>query len=79
VEIGTTDTIDWEKGEVEMTRYSLQCEGGCALWKEQTRQKRIELRALQSCCDRPTPLLQEESESEEESLQMHHPSWELGD
>jgi len=35
--------IDWEKGEVEMTRCSLCCERGCALWKEQTRQKRIEL------------------------------------
>jgi len=38
--------IDWEKGEVEMTRCPLQCEGGHALRKEQTRQKRIELRAL---------------------------------
>ena len=35
--------IDWEKGEVEMTRCPLRYEGGCALWKEQTRQKRIEL------------------------------------
>jgi len=71
--------IDWEKGEVEMTRCPLRYEGGRALRKEQTRQKRIELRALRSCCDGPTPLLQEESESEEESPQMHHPSWELGD
>jgi len=23
--------IDWEKGEVEMTRYPLRCEEGCAL------------------------------------------------
>jgi len=38
--------IDWEKEEVEITHCPLQCEGGCALWKEQTRQKRIELRAL---------------------------------
>jgi len=38
--------IDWEKGEVKMTRCPLWCEGGCALWKEQTHQKRIELRAL---------------------------------
>jgi len=35
--------IDWEKEEVEMTRCPLRCEGGRALWKEQTRQKRIEL------------------------------------
>jgi len=35
--------IDWEKGEVEMTRCLLRCEGGCALRKEQTRQKRTEL------------------------------------
>jgi len=35
--------IDWEKGEVEMTRCPLQCEGGRALRKEQTCQKRIEL------------------------------------
>jgi len=35
--------IDWEKGEVEMTHCPLRCEGGRALWKEQTRQKRIEL------------------------------------
>jgi len=35
--------INWEKGEVKMTHCPLQCEGGCALWKEQTRQKRIEL------------------------------------
>jgi len=35
--------IDWEKGEVEMTRCPLRCEGGRALWKEQTCQKRTEL------------------------------------
>jgi len=35
--------INWEKGEVEMTRCPLRCEGGRALRKEQTRQKRIEL------------------------------------
>jgi len=71
--------IDWEKKEVEMTRCPLQCEGGRVLRKEQTRQKRIELRALRSCRDGPTPLLQEESESEEKSPQAHHPSWELRD
>jgi len=71
--------IDWEKGEVEMTRCPLRCKGGRALRKEQTRQKRIKLQALRSCCNRPTPLLQEESESEEEPLQTHHPSWELRD
>jgi len=38
--------IDWEKGEVEMTCCPLQCEGGHVLQKEQTRQKRTELRAL---------------------------------
>jgi len=38
--------IDWEKGEVEMTRCLLWCEGRCALWKEQTCQKRVELQAL---------------------------------
>jgi len=41
--------IDWEKGEVEMTRCPLRCEGGRALWKKQTRQKRTELQALQLC------------------------------
>jgi len=71
--------IDWEKGEVKMTRCPLRCEGGRALRKEQTRQKRIELRALRSCRDRPIPLLQGESESEEESPQTYHLSWELGD
>jgi len=35
--------IDWEKGEVEMTRCSLRCEEGRALWKEQTHQKGTEL------------------------------------
>jgi len=38
--------IDWEKGEVKMTHCPLQCEGGCALRKEQTCQKRVELQAL---------------------------------
>jgi len=38
--------INWEKGEVKMTCCPLQCEGGCALRKEQTHQKRIELQAL---------------------------------
>jgi len=71
--------IDWKKGEVKMTRCPLQCKGRRVLQKQQTRQKRIELQALRSCHDRPTPLLQEESESEEELPQMHHPSWELGD
>jgi len=71
--------IDWEKKEVEMTRCPLRCEGERALQKEQTCQKRIKLRALRSCHDGPTPLLQEELEPEEELLQMHHPSWELRD
>jgi len=62
-----------------MTRCPLRCEGGRALRKEQTRQKRTELRALQSCHDGPIPLLQEESESEEEPPQTHHLSWEPGD
>jgi len=35
--------IDWEKGEVEITRCLLRYEGGHALWKEQARQKRTEL------------------------------------
>jgi len=48
--------IDWEKGEVEMTRCPLRCEGRRALQKKQTHQKRIELRALQLCHDGPTPL-----------------------
>ena len=48
--------IDWEKEKVKMTRCPLRCEGGCALRKEQTHQKRIELRALQSCRDGPAPL-----------------------
>jgi len=71
--------IDWKKGEVEMTRCPLRYKGGRALRKEQTHQKRTELRALRSCRDGPTPLLQEESESEEEPPQTHYPSWELGD
>jgi len=54
-----------------MTRYLLHCEGRRALWKEQTCQKRIELRALQSCHDGPIPLLQEELESEKKPLQIH--------
>ena len=38
--------IDWEKEEVEMTHCPLRCEGERALRKEQTLQKRTELRAL---------------------------------
>jgi len=38
--------VDWEKGEVEMTHCPLRCEGERALQKEQTHQKRTELRAL---------------------------------
>jgi len=38
--------IDWKKEEVEMTYCPLCCEEGCVLQKEQTCQKRIELRAL---------------------------------
>jgi len=71
--------IDWKKGEVEMTHCPLCCEGGRTLQKEQTRQKRIELRALRSCRDRPTPLLQEELELEEKPPQTYHLSWELRD
>jgi len=74
--------IDWEKGEVEMTRCPLQCEGGRAQRKKQTRQKRTELRALRSCRDRPTPLLQGElemEELEEMTPQPYTPDWELGD
>jgi len=71
--------IDWKKGEVEMTRYPLQCKGGRALQKKQTRQKRIELQALRSCCDGPTPLLQEELDLEEIPLQTYSPDWEPRD
>jgi len=35
--------IDWEKGEVKMTHCPLRCEGGRALRKKQTHQKRTEL------------------------------------
>jgi len=71
--------IDWEKGEVEMTRCPLRYEGGCALWKEQTRQKRIELQALRLCCNGPIPLLQEELDLEEIPLQTYSPDWEPRD
>jgi len=71
--------IDWEKGEVKMTCCPLWCEGGCTLWKEQAHQKRIELQALRSCCDRPAPLFQEEPDLEETPLQIYSPNWELED
>jgi len=74
--------IDWEKGEVEMTRCPLRCEGGHALRKEQTHHKRIELRALRLCRDGPTPLLQKELELEELEKappQLYTPDWEPGD
>ena len=35
--------VDWEKGEVKITHCPLWYEGGRALWKEQTHQKRTEL------------------------------------
>jgi len=79
---GHNPKIDWEKGEVKMTCCSLQCEGGRALRKEQTHQKRTELRALWSCRDRPMPLLQEElemEELEETSPQPYAPDWKPGD
>jgi len=63
--------VDWEKGEVEMTRCLLRCEGGHVQWKKQTRQKKIELRALQSCHDGPIPLFQEEPDLEEMPPQMY--------
>ena len=71
--------IDWEKEEVEITHCPLYYEGECTLQKEQTHQKRIKLRALQSCCNGPTPLLQEELEPEKKLSQAHHLSWELRD
>jgi len=48
--------VNWEKGEVKMTHCPLQCKGGYMLQKEQTWQKRTELRALRSCRDGPTLL-----------------------
>ena len=62
-----------------MTCCPLQCEGGHVLQKEQTCQKRVELQALQLCCDEPIPLFQEELELEESPLQTYHPGWEPGD
>jgi len=38
--------VNWEKGEVKMTHCPLRCKEGCTLRKEQTHQKRTELRAL---------------------------------
>ena len=71
--------VDWEKGEVEMTRCLLQCEEGRAQQKEQTCQKKIELWALRSCHDGPTPLFQEEPDLKETLSQTYSPNWELGD
>jgi len=74
--------INWEKGEVKITRCPLWYKGGRTLWKEQTHHKRIELRALRSCRDRPMPLLQEElelEELEETPPQPYTPDWEPGD
>ena len=71
--------VDWEKGEVEMTRCPLRCEGGHALQKEQTYQKRTELRALRLCRDGPVPLFQEELELKETPPQTCSPDWGLGD
>jgi len=71
--------IDWEKREVEMTHCLLWCEGGHALQKEQTCQKRTELRVLRSCRDRLTPQLQKELELEEMPPQTYSPDWEPGD
>jgi len=65
--------IDWEKKKVKMTCCPLRCKRGHALWKEQTCQKKTELWALQLCHDRSIPLLQEELELEEASLQMYCP------
>ena len=62
-----------------MTCCPLQCEGGRALRKEQTHQKRIELRAIQSCRDGPTPLFQEELELEDMPPPTYCPDWEPGD
>jgi len=62
-----------------MTHCPLQCEGEHILQKEQTRQKRVELRALRLCCDRHAPLFQEELDLEEIPLQTYSPNWELGD
>jgi len=71
--------VDWEKEEIEMTRCPLRCEGGHALQKEQTLQKRTELRALRSCCDGPTPRFQEELELKETPPQTCSLDWTLGD
>jgi len=71
--------VDWEKGEVEMTHCPLRYEGGHALRKEQTHQKRTELRALQSCHDGPAPLFQEELELKETPPQTCSPDWGLRD
>ena len=65
--------IDWEKKKVKMTCCPLRCKRGHALWKKQTCQKKTELWALQLCYDRSIPLLQEELELEEASLQMYCP------
>jgi len=62
-----------------MTHCPLQCKGGRALQKEQTRQKRIELRALQSCHDGPTPLFQEELDLEDTPPPTYCPDWEPRD
>jgi len=71
--------VNWEKGEIEMTRCLLQYKEGRVLRKEQTLQKRTELRALRSCRDGPTPLFQEELELEEILPQTCSLDWRLGD
>ena len=60
-----------------MTRCPLWCEGGRALRKEQTHQKRTELQALRLCHNGPTPLFQEELKLEKMPLQTCSPDWGL--
>jgi len=67
--------IDWEKEKVKMTHCLLWCEGGCTMQKEQTCQKRTELRALRLYHDRPTPLFQKELELKDTPPPMYYPDW----
>jgi len=71
--------VNWQTGEVQMNRCPPQCEGCRAIQKEQTSQRKMEVRAVNVCRSRPLLEYAEDSEEDKTSLRIGEIEYEQGD
>jgi len=71
--------VDWQTGEVQMNRCPPQCEGCCAIRKEQVLRRKTEARAVNICRSGPSLEYVEDLEEDKNPLQTGEVKYEQGD